>query len=154
MNNLTFSIFDSAYPDAVACLARNYECIFAGTYSSYYRQNTSWYNVIYDPFSLPADKQPGFYNYKHLATLFQNYDFNTLQPTQYTFTTYCLTDNNRVYMFCIPEDMIALHGKLPDVHGKEVTAKWLNPLTGKIVFNEQRKKNLYYNRCKFYNTCR
>ena len=134
-----YSIFDGAYTDRVACLARNYECIFAGTYSTYYWQNTSWYNIIYDPFSLPEDQQPAFHYYKHLKTLFQNCNFNTLQPTQYTFTTYCLTDNERVYMFYIPEEMIALQGALPDARGKKVIARWYNPLTGKFVHTQDRE---------------
>jgi len=43
------SIFYGAYIDPVVCLERSYTCIFAGTYTTYYWQNSSWYEVVYEP---------------------------------------------------------------------------------------------------------
>jgi len=36
-----YHVFDGDYDDPVACLDRNYQCIFSGTYSTYYWQDTS-----------------------------------------------------------------------------------------------------------------
>lgn len=126
----TYSIFNGAYTDPVACLDRNYQCLFAGTYSTYYWQNTSWYNVIYNPSTLKKQNRPAFQYYQHLADLFKRFDFTLLEPAQDIFTPACLTDRKSVYLFYIPEYMIALHGDVPALKGKTVKAQWFNPLTG------------------------
>lgn len=132
------SIFDGAYTDARVCLDRNYKCIFAGAYSTYYWQNSSWYEVVFNPETLPEKKQPKLEWYKHLHQLFSDYDFRELQPNQSTFTTYCLTDHKSVYLFYITDGMIALQGDVPALKGKTVKVKWFDPLTGKTYPGEKR----------------
>ncbi|MBN2093382.1 DUF4038 domain-containing protein [candidate division KSB1 bacterium] len=130
-------IFHGAYSDPITCLDRNYQCVFAGTYSTYYWQNTSWYELVYNPASLPAAMQPNFVWYKYLVDLFQKYDFNRLQPVQYG--TLCLTDHQSVYLFYIPTNMDALTGDVAELKGKTVIAKWFDPITGKFSGSEKRE---------------
>lgn len=125
------SIFDGSYTDPVACLYRNYECVFAGTYSTYYWQNSSWYEVVYNPESLPKENQPAFGYYKNLVNLFEDYDFGKLKPDQAIFTPYCLTDHKNYYMFLIAPNMISLNGDVQELKGKKVNIKEYDPLTGK-----------------------
>ncbi|CAN5555961.1 hypothetical protein BH23BAC1_BH23BAC1_46300 [soil metagenome] len=76
--------FQGNFISPEVCLIRNYECVFAGVYSSYYWQNTSWNIVIYDPFKEGHDfKPPRFDYYKHLNSLFTQYNYNDFfAPTQ------------------------------------------------------------------------
>ncbi|MDX2443765.1 MAG: DUF5060 domain-containing protein [Bacteroidales bacterium] len=131
-------IFHGAYSDPLVCLDRNYQCVFAGTYSTYYWQNTSWYEVIYNPSSLPIENQPKLDWYKRLKGLFLIYDFEKLEPVQYQFTPYCLTDHKSVYMFYIPEGMELLTGEVAELKGKSVNVKWFDPLSGNLHLTENR----------------
>ena len=64
--------FHGNYNDPELCLWRNYLCIFAGVYSTYYWQDTSWDIVVWDPFDQGPDfEQPRFDYYKHLAGFFR-----------------------------------------------------------------------------------
>jgi len=129
-------IFRGAYDDAVACLDRNYQCAFAGSYSTYYWQNTSWYEVIYEPQELPKENQPKMAYYKNMAGLFTAFDFNLLVPDISISNTACLTDHERVYLFYIPRDMIALQGDFGELKDKNVKIKWFDPFTGQFHGNE------------------
>lgn len=129
----TYSIFNGAYTDPIACLDRVYQCVFAGTYATYYWQNTAWYNVIYDPFSLPQPQQPHFDFYQNLTTLFDTYDFNTLRPLQNPFAPPILTDGQSVYLFYLPRDRGGLYGTIRSLKGKTVRIRWFNPITGEFI---------------------
>ena len=50
--------FTGDYQDPVVCLERNYQCIFAGSYSTYYWQGCSWDIVIHDISQLPEKVRP------------------------------------------------------------------------------------------------
>ena len=125
-------IFHGAYSDPLICLDRNYQCVFAGTYSTYYWQNTSWYEVVYNPSSLPLENQPNLLWYKNLAKLFILYDFNILEPMQSSFLPYSLTDHKTVYFFYITMGMETLSGEVAELNGKTVEVKWYDPLSGKL----------------------
>ncbi len=127
------SIFDGSYNDPVACLDRNYQIVFAGAYSTYYWQNSSWYEVVWNPSDLPAEDQPRFEFYKHLSGLFSRYDFHTMEPLKAHFTSYGLTDHRSLYLFYCTRDMISMQGDMPQLKGKTVTVKWFNPLTGEYT---------------------
>jgi hypothetical protein len=124
------SIFDGAYNDPVACLDRNYRIVFSGAYSTYYWQNSSWYEVVYNPSDLEPEQRPHFSYYKHLARLFKDYDFNSLYPLQSTFHPFCLTDHATRYLFYLTGDMISISGSLSELKGKTVRIRWFDPLTG------------------------
>ncbi|MEM6470737.1 MAG: DUF5060 domain-containing protein [Planctomycetota bacterium] len=128
-----YSIFDGAYTDPITCLDRSYQCIFAGTYPTYYWQNTSWYNVITRPFELPKEQQPHFRYYKYLTDLFQSVDFNELSPVQETFSPPFLTNGDDVYLFYLPGYRRGINGRLPELLGKRMRIRWFDPLTGEYT---------------------
>lgn len=133
------NIFHGAYVDPVICLERNYQCIFAGVYSTYYWQNTSWYELVYDPYSLPKEKQPKFGYYKIMMEFLKKFNFNQLTPGQYFYSTYCLTDNKSVYLYLATPGIYALEGSTPKtLQNKKVEIQWFNPLTGQYSEKEVR----------------
>ena len=129
----TYSIFDGAYTDPETCLDRTYQCLFAGTYSTYYWQNTSWYNVITRPLAQPKDNQPHFRYYKYLTNLFSEFDFSTLQPSQQTFSPPMLSNGADTYLFYLPDYRTGINGRLPELLGKTMRVRWFDPLTGQYV---------------------
>lgn len=134
------SIFNGAYVDADICLERSYTCMFAGTFTTYYWQNSAWYELVYEPFSLPSEQQPHFEYYKILMDFFDRYDFSTLRPEQYFYSPFCLTDGEKTFIYLMPRGAFALEGSAPKaVQGKTVEVKWFNPMTGDYSEIETRK---------------
>lgn len=134
------SIFSGAYTDPETVLERSYQCLFAGTYTTYYWQNSSWYEVVYEPFLLPSEMQPHFNYYKILTEFFRKYDYNKLHPEQYFFSPYCLTDDNHFYLYLLPQGTYALQGMSPEkMKGKTVSVQWFNPLNGSYSAKEESK---------------
>lgn len=136
--------FEGNYINAETCLIRNYECVFAGVYSTYYWQNTSWNIVVYDPLDEKHSfKKPRFDYYKHLHELFTRYNFNTLSPAKPKLTTnsrigndnlasssYPLTDGNGLYMYLVPASNHQINVVLPEPVGGQMEATWFNPFNG------------------------
>ncbi|WP_170110640.1 DUF5060 domain-containing protein [Flavilitoribacter nigricans] len=141
-----FLSFQGNYVDPQTCLIRNYECIFAGLYSTYYWQNTSWNIVIYDPLSSEQDfDPPRFDYYRHLQAFFQLYDFNTLFPHKPKLTTngrvgadnlassgYALTNGKGRYLYLLPGSNFQTNVVVPEPPGGQLRAKWFNPFTGEF----------------------
>ena len=103
-----YYIFDGVYEDRIACLERNYLCVFAGTYSTYCWQNSSWYNVVCNISELDEEHRPSLPHYENMVALFEKYNFNSLHPRKYKFTTYCLTNGHNTYIFRVPEKLRSL----------------------------------------------
>ena len=129
----THAVFQGAYTDPVACLDRVYQCFFAGTYATYYWQNAAWYNVIYEPETLPEDQRPHYRWYQHVVDLFEQYDFNTLRPTVNPFLPPVLTDGESVWLFYVAQDARGIYGGVPEFTGKTVSIRWMDPFTGEMV---------------------
>jgi len=142
-----FQTFEGNYTSPETCLIRNYQCVFAGVYSCYYWQNTSWNVVIYDPMN-PGHtfKKPRFDYYKHLQGLFTRYDFNTLSPAKPKLTTnsligtnnfasscYPLTNGRNLYMFLVPAENHQVNLVLPKPEEGLLEATWFNPFTGEYI---------------------
>lgn len=125
--------FIGTWSDPEVCLDRNYKCVFAGVYSTYYWQNTAWHEVITRPFELPAKQQPHFHYYKHLTSLFETYNFNQLESIMMDQSTYCLTDHKALWLFYMPAGLNRVAGESENLVGKK--AKWslFDPVTGQIV---------------------
>jgi len=129
-----YLVFAGDYSDPVVCLERNYVCVFAGTYSTYYWQATSWYVVIADPMGLPAHQRPRFDYYRHLVDLFARYPFAELKPTeQYASSTMCLSNDEDAFLFLVPRSNDAFHVILPQHVQTSMAMTWFNPLTGEYV---------------------
>jgi len=136
----TYSIFDGSYTDPLVCLDRNYQCLFAGTYSTYYWQNTSWYNVIYEPEELPISEQPAFAYYRYLADFFRRFNFNELEPIQNLSTPFGLADREKLYLFYVPAESRGVFGELAELKEKGIELSWYDPLTGN--YSEVEKKEM------------
>ena len=138
--------FSGNYISPETCLIRNYECIFAGLYSTYYWQNTSWNIVIFDPMNPDQNfEAPRFDYYRHLQALFQRYDFNTLQPHRPKLTTngrigadnlassgYALSNAQGLYLYLLPGTNYQTNVVLPEPPNKQLKATWFNPFTGEF----------------------
>jgi hypothetical protein len=126
-----YEIFEGNYDSPSACLERNYKCAFAGTYSTYYWQGTSWNVVIYDPFSEDVSVQPKFEYYKHMREFLDKINYEELEPNKnYSASGYCLAnDKDGEYVYYMPKDNSAMAvRRLPK--SEKMQIQWFNPLTG------------------------
>lgn len=95
---------------------------------------------VNDPFSLPAENQPTFKCYKILMDFFSIYDFNKLVPSWFFCAPFCLSDEDRTFIYLMPRGAFALEGMPPlQAWNKNVEVKWFNPLTGEYPLDEKRK---------------
>lgn len=128
------------------CLIRTYECVFAGTYSTYYWQNTSWNIVVYNPFEEGHNfAPPRFDYYKHLATLFKRYDYNELFAPKQKLTInsnegldnlssggYPLTNGKDLFLFLVPANAYQINSVIPEPESGQMELTWFNPFTGEF----------------------
>lgn len=139
--------FTGNYTSPEVCLERNYHCVFAGLYSSYYWQNTSWNIVIYDAMhprqTLP---RPKLEYYKQLQQLFTRYDFNELKPYRPKLTTnsrpgndnlatsgYPLTNDKGLYLYFVPAANYLVNVVVPKPATNTLEASWFNIFTGETL---------------------
>lgn len=127
-----FHVFDGDYEDSVACLDRNYQCVFAGTYSTHYWQDTSWNVVIWDREDLPESQRPQYELYGHMAKLFQDIDYSKLSPpeTRLSSSGFALASEDHTYLFYLPAANKRINTRIEPFYGKKMRAKWFNPITG------------------------
>jgi hypothetical protein len=129
-----YVVFTGDYIDARTCLERNYASCFAGVYSTYYWQCTSWNVIIPDPMALTERQRPKFTYYHHLVDFFKRYDYSQLVPQQTQHSSGLeLTNGSDTYLFVIPKENYAIHLGLPDSLGKQAMVTWFNPYTGEYV---------------------
>ncbi len=135
-----YTIFIGDYKDPVACLKRNYFCAFAGLYSCYYWQGTSWYSVIHDPFSANIIPQPKFIYYKYFSEFMDRIGFNNLHPSESNGTSgLCLMNGDLgIYVYYIPADNSALIAQNL-AEASSISLQWFNPITGEYSEKETKK---------------
>jgi hypothetical protein len=139
-----YESFTGNYVNPEVCLIRNYECVFAGVYSTYYWQDTSWNIVIFDPMnSEHSFPRPRFDYYRHMQSFFTRYNFNDLFPHKPKLTTnsrvgtdnfassgYPLTDGKGLYLYLVPAANYQINVVLPKPPSEKLAATWFNPFTG------------------------
>jgi hypothetical protein len=139
-----FLSYQGNYINPETCLIRNYQCVFAGVYSTYYWQNTSWNVVVYDPMDSRYNlKKPRFDYYRHLQELFTRYDYNSLYPAKPKLTTnsirgmdnlsssgYPLTNGEGLYLYLVPAENFQVNAIVPEPDNGMIKATWFNPFTG------------------------
>jgi hypothetical protein len=135
-----YRVFPGDYTDAVTCLERNYLCLFAGTYATYYWQNTSWNVIVYDMDEFSETDQPKMEYYKYLTALFERYDYSDLSPVNRSTSGYCLSDDKGLYMYFIPSENYAIHTTIKSDGNARFKVTWFNPLTGEYS-DEQMIEN-------------
>lgn len=140
-----YNMFPGGYSNAEACLRRNYHCLFAGTYTTYYWQATSWSAVIHNPFEQPEDfYKPRFDYFKHLKGFFNQVNYEKFEPHQGKVT--------RSHKLVNYEEGILLQYLQHDVHSDDLknlldnefnyenaTWQWFNTLSGE--YTELEKVN-------------
>ncbi|WP_341226315.1 DUF4038 domain-containing protein [uncultured Arcticibacterium sp.] len=129
-----YVVFTGAYISPEVCLRRNYMCLFAGVYSTYYWQGTSWNVVIHNPFEQPsAFIKPKFDYYKNLNSFFEKYDFKDFSPQPKANSSgYCLKSHDgKTFLYYFPKENfhIKLWPVLKHVEGT-FTYQFFNTITG------------------------
>ena len=127
-----YETFSGDYTNPTACLKRNYLCAFAGVYSTYYWQNTSWYVIIPQPMNLPKKYRPHFDYYKYFIGLFSTYGYENLLPVKNASSSgYCLEDmTKRIFLYLIPEDNSGIGITLNEYDGMSASVAIFNPMDG------------------------
>jgi hypothetical protein len=129
-----YSVFTGAYTSPEVCLRRNYMCLFAGVYSTYYWQGTSWNVIIHNPYEQAADFiKPKFEYYKHLRAFFEKYNFKDYSPNPGANSSgYCLrSDDKKTILYYFPDENfeIKLWSLIKETEGK-FNYKFYNTITG------------------------
>lgn len=138
--------FVGNYTNPETCIIRNYENVFAGLYSCYYWQNTSWNILIHNPLD-PNNtfEKPRFDYYKHLQSFFSKYDFSKLNVYKPKLTTngrlgndnlassgYPLTDDNGTYLYLVPASNDQINVVIPKPKTGKMEVEWFNIFTGEF----------------------
>ncbi len=106
--------FPGDYVDSVVCLDRNYQCAFAGVYSTYYWQGASWNIVVPDRSALPEADRPRYELFRHFQAFFSALDYHRLEPAgPLSSSGYCLALEGEGargrYLFYKPRGSYAIH---------------------------------------------
>ncbi|WP_075589694.1 DUF5060 domain-containing protein [Labilibacter marinus] len=140
-----YVVFPGSYINAEQCLKRNYQCAFAGVYSTYYWQGTSWNALIYNPF----EQEDGFYKpkfeyFKHITQLFTDYPFKDYKPVPWhNQAGYCMQHKEKEeYLNYVPKETYQYRKEYMFKDKKPVYFKWFNTLTGEYSeeFKYDKKK--------------
>jgi hypothetical protein len=127
------------YEDPIACLERNYFCLFAGLYSTYYWQGCSWNIVCYEPSALPHERQPRFDYFLVMQKFFTKYPFHEYVPVpegRYSSNGYVLQSGNDKLLLLKRAEAYCFHLKNPDKFSS-CSVEWFNPLTGDFSPREE-----------------
>ncbi|PKQ64240.1 hypothetical protein BZG02_05305 [Labilibaculum filiforme] len=126
-----YEVFVGSYIKPETCLRRNYQCIFAGVYSTYYWQAASWNVVIYNPYEQSeAFIKPKFEYFKYMTDLFAKYNFSEFTPTPWhNQSGYCLKSDD-TYLFYVPMDSYQFRGEFLFKENSSITFQWMNTLSG------------------------
>jgi hypothetical protein len=139
--------FEGNYTSPEVCLIRNYECAFAGLYSSYYWQNTAWNIVVFDPLN-PKNTftKPRFDYYKHFQNFLTKHPFDTLKAYAPKLTTngriekdnlsssgYALTNDLDQYLYLVPGTNSQINIVTPKPASGKLETQWFNIFTGEYT---------------------
>ncbi|WP_111708487.1 apiosidase-like domain-containing protein [Lutibacter citreus] len=138
-----YNVFPGGFSNAEECLRRNYECLFAGVYTTYYWQAASWNAIIHNPFEQPEGViKPRFDYFKNMRKLFDTVNFENFEPvTKYNPRSYTLSNS---------KDGVVLQYFPKEVHSDDIkrmlntefnyenaTWQWFNTLTGEFTKEEK-----------------
>lgn len=147
-----YVVFPGAYVNAEHCLRRNYMCLFAGTYTTYYWQGTSWNVVIHNPYETSEEfAKPKFEYFKHMKTLADSIHFENCKPmSQHNSSGYNLTNETEgIIALYVPKET---HSASPNrqlttnFDHSSATVQWFNTLTGEFT----PEKKIEIKRLTFY----
>ena len=126
-----YEVFCGNYINAEYCLRRNYECLFAGVYSTYYWQGCSWNVIVYDWMNKKTGYRPKMEYYKIMQNFFDDYKYEYFYPQpEYNNSGYCMTDGKGTYLFYLPKESYKTSaGKIMN-KAKRLSFQWFNTHTG------------------------
>jgi hypothetical protein len=129
-----YAVFTGDYVNAETCLRRNYMCLFAGVYTTYYWQGASWNVIIYNPFEQPEDFiKPKFEYFEHMQKLFKEFDFTKLKPTPWqNGSAYNLTDDNETVLLYMHKENYGIDAAFLKKESSKRSLQWFNTLTGEF----------------------
>ncbi|EMM4086395.1 DUF4038 domain-containing protein, partial [Shigella flexneri] len=128
---ITHRIFSGGYNTAETCLDRNYQIYFNGAFTTHYWQDTSWFELNYEPQKLPADQQPKMTYQKVFNKFIESHPLTTWRPQQFHFATWSLVDDNKDIVFYLQADGDGVKGHLtPEYKDIKYHAKWVSTQTG------------------------
>lgn len=141
-----YVVFPGSYTNAEVCLRRNYLCLFAGAYTTYYWQGTSWNVVIHNPFEQAENFiKPKFEYFKHMQGLFQQFDFSKMKPTPWKNSAgYNLSNEEGTIFLYFPKENVAINAWFLNPEHGERTLQWFNTLTGEYSDIKTIKKGQKY----------
>ncbi len=148
-----YEIFPGGYSNAEACLRRNYLCLFAGTYSTYYWQGAAWNAIIHNPYEQADDFiKPHFEYFKHMRSLFDRVKFENFEPmAKYSARSYNLTDYKEgVLLQYFPKEVHQddIRRQLnQEFDWENATQQWFNTLTGEFT---KERKLIYKHKYNFW----
>lgn len=144
-----YVVFPGAYVNAETCLRRNYLCLFAGGYTTYYWQGASWNIVIHNPFEQPDDFiKPRFDYFAHMRMLFDSVNFHHCRPEfRSNSRGYNLTNKKDgiILLYCPKENhYVSAKAQLKrDFDYSDATYQWFNTLTGEFTEEKEYVYNTY-----------
>ncbi|MGJ8732662.1 MAG: DUF5060 domain-containing protein [Cellulophaga sp.] len=130
-----YTVFTGDYTNAETCLRRNYMCLFAGVYTTYYWQGTSWNVIIYNPFEQPKEfYRPKFIYFNHMQKLFSKFQFHKMKPTPWhNGSGYNLTDDKGTVLLYIHKENYGIDAAFLKKKEESRTVQWFNTLTGEFT---------------------
>lgn len=145
-----YNVFPGGYDDAEVCLRRNYLCLFAGAYSTYYWQAAAWTAIIHNPFEQPDDYiVPHFEYLKYLKGLFEKVNYSNFEPiVKYNARSYNLTSyKDGMILLYVPKEVYNddVKNQLDkEFNYENATKQWFNTLTGEYTNEEKVEFKNYY----------
>ena len=133
-----YVVFPGAYTNADVCLARNYMCLFAGGYTTYYWQGASWNVVIHNPFEQPDEFiKPKFSYFTQIARLCDLIQFQDCKPApRFNSSGYCLINRKAgIAAIYTPKGnhYVGSSSLMKEFDCEAVTRQWFNTLTGELT---------------------
>ena len=125
-----YVVFPGNYDSAEACLSRNYTCAFAGVYSTYYWQASSWSIIIPDVNTIEEAKRPRFDYLKYFHQFFDEQNYHTFTPFPEGISSgWAMNNGKDKLLFFAPDENCSVHLRVPKTD-KRLRLTWYNPLTG------------------------
>ncbi|BDD02298.1 DUF5060 domain-containing protein [Persicobacter psychrovividus] len=131
-----FQVFTGVYTNAEVCLKRNYQCAFAGAYSTYYWQGLSWDVMIHDPEAQPENwYRPKLEYFKYFTDLFTKYHWHKFKPTPgHNSSGYSMADGEGTFLMYVPKEVYMIRAQyLFNKNYKPGKYRWFNTLTGEYT---------------------
>ena len=142
-----YDVFAGSYISAEYCLRRNYECAFAGVYSTYYWQGTSWNVVVWNPFEQNESfYKPRFEYFKHFTKFFADYNFSDYKPEKESNGAgYCMkSTKSNSYLYYVPSETYWYVASYLFKGNNTIQYKWFNTLTGEYSQQNEFKKSMSF----------